>query len=233
MLNHPFQVKRRISGPATTLIIELESGNNIDIDLVPVFAFKPEMMQFYSNIWNIIDTSNEGPYWLSGHQLKFQKSVRTALKSEFFVVPKPSSRMESEWRLDFHDPEIKIIDNIGCAKPVIKFLKLFRNMNSPLKMLSSYSLKTIVMDMIRNDPRDDWDPREEASYFIKALKHLLIKLEQGKIGYFFDENSNILWKVTDIQLSNMSNFLKRTIDRLDKSQNTPECRKVWMKYLQP
>ena len=65
-----------------------------------------------------------GPYWLEEHQSKFQKTVRNSLKNEFFIVPKPSSNLESEWRLDFHDAEIKIIDNIGCAKPVIKFLKV-------------------------------------------------------------------------------------------------------------
>ena len=147
-------MRRKISGPATTLMVELEDGSNtIDIDLVPVFAFHPKNLAFYDRIWSNIDTSKGGPHWLQNHQSKFQRAVRTDLGKEFFIVPKPSANLDSEWRLDFHDPEIKIIDNIGCAKPVIKFLKLFRNSNSPLKLLSSYSLKTIVMDMIRNEPR--------------------------------------------------------------------------------
>ena len=62
------------------------------------------------------------------------------------------------------------------------------------------------MDMIRNYPKDDWAPAEEAEHFLKALKHLQIKLEQGKIDYFFDNKSNILWKqgnVKQVQLQNM------------------------------
>ena len=88
------------------------------------------------------------------------------------------------------------------------------------------------MDMIRNYPRDDWAPSEEAEYFLKALKHLQIKLEQGKIDYFFDNNSNILKQgnVTQVQLQNMVNFLKRAIKNLEASQNTPTCMTVWTKY---
>ena len=92
--------------------------------MVPVFAFNPKELEFYKRIWTNIDTSQGGPPWLQGHQSKFQRAVRTTLGNEFFIVPKPSSNLDSEWRLDFHDPEIKIIDNIGCAKPVIKFLKV-------------------------------------------------------------------------------------------------------------
>ena len=100
-------------------------------------------------------------------------------------------------------------------------------------MLSSYSLKTIVMDMIRNDPLDDWAPAEEAQHFLKALKHLELKLQQGKIGYFFDNSSNILWKVKQVQLSNMENFLKNAIKNLETSQDTPNCKTMWTKYFKP
>jgi len=113
-------VRRKTSGPATTLVIERECGsNNIDIDLVPVFPFFPQNLQFYGKIWNNI----HNPQWLDGRPRTYKNTVETALGNEFFIVPKPSSKLESEWRLDFHDAEIKIIDNVGCAKPVIKFLK--------------------------------------------------------------------------------------------------------------
>ena len=92
--------------------------------MVPVFAFNPKELAFYGRIWSNIDTSEGGPHWLQRHQSKFQKDVHITLSNKFFIVPKPSANLDSEWRLDFHDPEIKIIDNIGCAKPVIKFLKV-------------------------------------------------------------------------------------------------------------
>ena len=103
------------------MIIERECGsNNIDIDLVPVFPFFPQNLQFYGKIWNNI----HNPQWLDGRPRTYRNTVETALGNEFFIVPKPSSKLDSEWRLDFHDAEIKIIDNVGCAKPVIKFLKV-------------------------------------------------------------------------------------------------------------
>ena len=117
------KVSRTNSGPATTLKVKLEDGQTIDIDLAPVFAFNPKNLASYERIWRNINTSEGGPHWLREHQSKFQRAVRTDLVKEFFIVPKPSANLDSEWRLDFHDPEIKIIDNIGCAKPVIKFLK--------------------------------------------------------------------------------------------------------------
>ena len=120
------KVSRTNSGPATTLKVKLEDGQTIDIDLAPVFAFNPKNLASYERIWRNINTSEGGPHWLQGHQSKFQRAVRTTLGNEFFIVPKPSANLDSEWRLDFHDPEIKIIDNIGCAKPVIKFLKVHK-----------------------------------------------------------------------------------------------------------
>lgn len=227
------KVKRSTSGPALTLHIELESGSDLDIDLVPVFAFKPNELEFYDNVYANIDTSNGGPQWLQGRGKNFQKTVKTALKHDFYIVPKPSNQMESEWRLDFHDAETKIIENFQCAKPVIKFLKLFRTCNSPLKKLSSYSLKTVVMDMIRNDPHDDWRESEQAEHFLQALKHLLKLLENQKINYFFDASSNILWKdVKPVQVMNMVNFLKKAIEKLETSANTADCKKVWMQYFE-
>ena len=121
-----------------TLAIHLENGSTIDIDIVPVFALKPEQLKScYPRVWSNIGTEHNGPHWLQTHARHFQAAVRIALQEEFFVVPKPSpAGIEREWRLDFHNAEKKIIDNKGVAKPVIKILKLFRSNNAPLKSLS-------------------------------------------------------------------------------------------------
>ena len=104
-----------------TLLLELESGINIDVDLVPVFTFKPGMLQFYDEIWrNIYE-----PDWLRGHTRDFVSGVKDALKKQFLIVPKPQEHPHA-WRLDFHDAEIQIIKSKGCAKPVIKLLKYLR-----------------------------------------------------------------------------------------------------------
>ena len=44
-------------------MIKLEQ-RTIDIDLVPVFAFWPENLEFYVDIWNNIDTTNCGKYYV-------------------------------------------------------------------------------------------------------------------------------------------------------------------------
>ena len=79
-------------------------------------------------------------------------------------------------------------------------------------------------------PRDDWAPAEEAKHFLKALNHLQEKMKEGKIDYFFDSNSNLLRNITPVKLQNMVNFLKKAIKQLEASQDTPDCKTVWMKY---
>ena len=118
----------------------MENMDIIDVDLVPVFTFKPELLKFYPEIWNNIHE----PKWLNGHTNDFKKDVNTALAKHFLIVPKPLEG-SSAWRLDFHDAEIQIIKSKQCAKPVIKLLKLFRDGSRAqiMKPLFSYSLKTI------------------------------------------------------------------------------------------
>ncbi len=90
-----------------------------------------------------------------------------ALKKEFFVVPKPrTSDDPTEWRLDFHDPEKEIIGNKGCAKMVIKLLKLFKSKNN--LNTSSYLLKSIIMDLVRKNPSWDWEEDSLAFYFLEV-----------------------------------------------------------------
>jgi hypothetical protein len=138
--------------------------------------------------------------------------------------------LDSEWRLDFHDAEIQIIKDKGCAKPVIKLLKLFRNTNIVMKNLSSYLLKSIVMDLIRTNPSDDWSQDEWSKYFLLALKKLLDKLEMENVDYFFDNRSNILWKMKSAEMNGISGWLKRVLPKLELSQNTDNCRTVWRPY---
>ena len=118
----------------------MENMDIIDVDLVPVFSFKPELLTFYREIWNNIHE----PKWLNGHTNDFKKDVNAALAKHFLIVPKPLEG-SSAWRLDFHDAEIQIIKSKQCAKPVIKLLKLFRDcsVQQIMKPLFSYALKTI------------------------------------------------------------------------------------------
>lgn len=86
-------ILRSASGPATTLHIHLESGFKIDFDLAPVFTFSPENLEFYDELWENIDTSNGGPSWIKSCPTSIQRNVRKVLSNDFFVVPKPSSKL--------------------------------------------------------------------------------------------------------------------------------------------
>ena len=89
------------------------------------------------------------------------------------------------------------------------------------------------MDMIRDDPANHWPESDIATLFLSALEHLMLKLDQGKIDFFFDSMANNLrGKLLEpIVQENMVQFLKRSISKLKTSQNTENCRKVWMKTI--
>ena len=122
----------------------------------------------------------------------------------------------------------------GCAKLVLKLLKYFRDCNQPINKIFSYALKTIVMEMIRNNPYDEWNDKHLAHHFLKTLKILNRKLEDGKIEYFFEPNSNLLEnKSMNLEsIKSMALWLKNVIQKLENSMGEPYCRKVWMEYFQ-
>lgn len=47
-------------------------------------------------------------------------------------------------------------------------LQLFRTVNAPLNPLSSYYLKTVVMHMIIENPRMEWEASKMPDLFIEA-----------------------------------------------------------------
>ncbi len=129
-----------------TLLIQMEDGHDIDVDLVPVFSFKPELLRRHARIWQVIGSDSYGvqqadmlhcntyqsvcplqsQVWLQDHSFGFQQRVRTSLGNEFFVVPKTPKTVQdnTQWRLDFHDPEKEILADKGCVKMVIRLLKV-------------------------------------------------------------------------------------------------------------
>ena len=130
--------------------------------------------------------------------------------------------------------EKEILKEKGCAKLVLKLLKYFRDCNQPINKIFSYALKTIVMEMIRNNPYDEWNDKQLAHHFLKTLKILNRKLEDGKIEYFFEPNSNLLEnKSMNLEsIKSMALWHKNVIQKLENSMGEPYCRKVWMEYFQ-
>ena len=94
----------------------------------------------------------------------------------------------------------------------------------------SYSLKTIVMEMIRDDPANAWNERNLAENFLKALHNVEEKLHQQRVEYFFDSSSNLLAKMDANWFKSTSGWLTKVIRDLENSQNTPNCMTVWSKH---
>lgn len=134
-------------GPALTMVFQMKSGTKIDVDLVPVLTFQPSLLEFYSEVWENINH----PKWLDYHPKEFKENVLGALKSHFYLVPKPLVEEYHAWRIDFHHVEKQILSEYNVVRKIIMLMKHFRNLNPPLHTIfSSYSLKTIVLRMIRD-----------------------------------------------------------------------------------
>ena len=54
-----------------------------------------------------------------------------------------------------------------------KSIQLFRDANDPMNGISSYALKTVVMNMIAEQPSKDWKPSQKAELFleVKGVRH--------------------------------------------------------------
>ena len=58
-------------------------------------------------------------------------------------------------------------------------------------------MKKIVVQLILDDPNDDWNNGQLANYFLKALKFLCKKLQSGKIEdtvYIFGSGSVLFYE---------------------------------------
>ena len=125
-----------------------------------------------------------------------------------FLVPISAEKYGPQWSKHFPMTEKNLIWNKKCAKPVIWFLKQFRDVNKPLAKLKSYALKNVVMTMIRNHPEYAWEIGRESFYFLLALEELKRMLEDARIDWIFHPESNILRsKDTDKMLYFVSDAL--------------------------
>ena len=65
--------------------------------------------------------------WLKGRDEDHQRHLIEGLKKDGFLVPISSSKLGLEWSLHFPKAEQEILWNLGCVKPVIRYLKQFRD----------------------------------------------------------------------------------------------------------
>lgn len=111
------KVMKRKAGPAMNLTFIMANGDSVDIDFVPAFVFNCKELQKEGTpiAWEFLTKNN----WM---------------EERFTLIPKPAPRLaddtrqkilkDREWRLDFHDIELKLVND--GAKPLIKLLKVIR-----------------------------------------------------------------------------------------------------------
>ena len=121
--------------------------------------------------------------------------------------------------------EKHLIWNKKCAKPVIRFLKQFRDVNKPLAKLKSYALKNVVMTMIKNHPEYAWEIGRESFYFLLALEELRRMLQNGRIDWIFHPECNIL----DLRSNDIDKMLYFVSDAL-ADMNENRTYETWKRY---
>ncbi|XP_071040199.1 cyclic GMP-AMP synthase-like receptor isoform X3 [Parasteatoda tepidariorum] len=216
--DHEFRVYVRETGPARTITIVKNDGETIDVDLVPVI----------------------GCMSLNMSRVKMDKRVKTIVgrNLEAFLIPKspPSPYDRSNighyfdrtevrrlWRCHFPQSERYIIYQKGCAKSVIRLLKLLRD-EEEWSVLASYYLKTVVMWMIveNSGTQDFWKENKIVDRFLQALKKLAKYVERRKIPYIFNRNCNLIEKISDQEAYDISNRLNYFIRKINQDINNLE-----------
>ena len=89
------------------------------------------------------------------------------------------------------------------------------------------------MHMIREHPEYTWAIGNEAYYFMLALEKLQDMLEHEHIGWFFDEECNVIQgRFNEAHLKNMAEFVRNALDDLKKNFDNKHTYNVWMGYFE-
>ena len=213
------------SGPAMTLQILLNNNCQVDVDIVPAFVFKCTQILNLDNVEDELQL-----FWESYSEAEFEEFGPIAIDEKFFLIPKSKHHNSPQWRLSFPDMEKKILYQHGCAKMVIKLLKYFRDCNHELQGLSSYSLKTLVMLMIRKNPTFEWREENLPNIFLDSLTHLHHMLENEFLPFYFHPQSNVIENLSKIHIFNMKCWLAKAKRELELSKDAESCKSIWAKY---
>ena len=102
-----------------------------------------EFFWLLPGIWKNISESA----WLKGRDENHRKHIAEGLKKDGFLVPISKSKLGPEWALHFPKAEQEILWNLGCAKPVIRFLKQFRDARGITKLKVGTKISSFLSDL--------------------------------------------------------------------------------------
>ena len=125
-----------------------------------------------------------------------------------------SSSDSLNWRIDFHDQERIILDDLRfpLSKPVIKILKLYKYVNALI--LSSYLMKSVVMHLITKSTHSKFVGMSLPNAVLYALQVLCSFLRKRKCPYLFDKGCNLFWNTSSRDLICMSKKINADIQRI-------------------
>lgn len=196
------EVKPGQSGPAKTLYVHLCDGEGrIDIDLVPVLEHSYDLLP--ANV---------------PHQEWVEELPE--LDRMWFMVPKNPEDNEDLWRIHFPSAEKKLIKGIKgfkCLKPTIRLLKSLRDRHS-WKLLSSYSIKTVVMrHRLENPDQSYWLDDNQWRVLLEVLERLQKELLTDGPGIcsLFDEKVSLIQGMSVATRKNIASRLKRIVNSLN------------------
>lgn len=196
-----FKVRPSQSGPAKTLNVILDSGKQIDIDLVPVLEFSYSLLPHGFPRYRWIDEYCE------------------EIDKKWVMVPKTpkdkgKDKEEGElhaWRVHFPDIEKKLLKDCGCMKPIIRLVKALRDTYK--WQLSSYAIKTVVVRHRLNKPNKwNWENEHQFTLLLEVLERLMKELRsESGICYLFDEKLNLVHDLKPVTRENIAGCLKKQV----------------------
>ncbi|PSN35749.1 hypothetical protein C0J52_13818 [Blattella germanica] len=190
-------VVRRESGPAITVYVTTNEGDEFSVDLVPALYLGTEYLprRQYNILMRMcrdIDISDLG----------------------WHLVPKRArdewgrqSDDVTQWRMSFYLYERRFMQDLYGYKPTFRLLKWFRDRQKWTR-ISSYYLKTLFLWELKRKGSDFWKKTAPGELFLHMLDCLRQHLDNKRIAFFWDKKCNLIGHLPD-------DYLERTYDDLD------------------
>ena len=146
---------------------------------------------------------------------------------------KNDEKLKLAWRISFSLQEKDLLSNMdkdnGCRKQVLRILKVIRNREPGLALLTSYHLKTILLRMIKEkeEKLNWWKMDNIGLCLMECIKELIIELGDKKIPNYFMKEINLLEGMKDITMEGIRNRLKHMRNSRSLMDKILKHQKIW------
>ena len=166
---------------------------------VQMDVYRDETDKRRNNVWYSVDV-------VLSYEVKLQQRKRI-----FVAKPLKSDESESQpWRLSYSLEEKSLFNGMdrdnGCRKKVLRILKVWRNREAGMYLLTSYHLKTALfyeMEEGRN-----WNQSELGPRLIGVFRHLYQAMIQGRQPHYFVRSFDLLDRMKATTVANIRDRLE-------------------------